>query len=144
MIFMASTKITEGQTIGEIMDLLARHNVSGIMTQYDQGDIIGLTFSITYNGAELYFKLPVKWEPVMEAMLKDKGTPNNLANSKQARKVAWRQILRWIEAQLALAEIGMADIKEVFMPYLLVAQDETMYQRLEKGKFPMLKRNNDT
>lgn len=142
MIFMASTKITEGQTIGEIMDLLARHNVSGIMTQYDHGDIVGLTFSIGYNGIELYFRLPVKWEPVMEAMRLDKGTPNNLANEKQARKVAWRQILRWIEAQLALAEIGMADIKEVFMPYLLVAPDETAYQRLEKGKFPMLKEKN--
>ncbi len=140
MIFMASTKVTEGQTIGEIMDLLARHNVTGIMTQYSGGEVVGLTFSIAYKGNELYFRLPVKWEPVMEAMKLDKGTPNHLANPSQARRCAWRQILRWIEAQLALAEIGMADIKEVFMPYLLVAQDETMYQRLEKGKFPMLTR----
>ena len=139
MIYMASTKITEGQTIGEIMDLLARHHVSGIMTQYDQGEVIGLMFGITHKGNELYFRLPVRWEPVLAAMESDRQTPNTFCNPKQARKVAWRQILRWVEAQLTLAEIGMADIKEVFLPYLLVAEGETIYQRLENEKFPTLK-----
>jgi len=141
MIYMASTKITENQTIGEIMDLLAKCHVSGIHTQYNDGNVVGLMFGINYGEAELCFRLPVRWEPVLKAMEEDKSTPKNLCNEKQARRVAWRQILRWIQAQLTFIEIGMTDIKEVFLPYLLVARDETMYQRLEKKRFLMLKKD---
>ncbi|HBE44828.1 MAG TPA: hypothetical protein DDW17_05075 [Deltaproteobacteria bacterium] len=140
MIYMASTKISEGKTIGEITTLLAKYGASGIVTQYENGKAIGLAFSIKYLDSELFFKLPVRYQPVLAAMRKDKHTPKRLCNEDQARRVAWRQILRWIEAQLALISVGMVDIKGIFMPYLMLSKDETLYERLEKTKFPMLQK----
>jgi hypothetical protein len=49
----------------------------------------------------------------------------------QAKRVAWRQILRWVEAQLALTETKMAKLHEVFMPYLIVDKGQTIFEKLE-------------
>jgi hypothetical protein len=141
MIYMGSTTIDPEKTIGEIMSLLSRHNISKIISSYEDGQIVGLMFSISFQETEISFKLPVRWEPVLIAMKKDKQTPNHLCTEKQARRVAWRLILRWIEAQLAMAEIGMADIKEVFMPYLYDTKEQkTWYEIMEATKWPMLTR----
>ena len=82
-------------------------------------------------------------EPILEAMRKDKKTPRHLLNLEQARRVAWRQILRWVQAQMALIEVGMVDIKEVFMPYIMVSQEQTLYDQIKNKNFMMLsyKRN---
>jgi hypothetical protein len=45
--------------------------------------------------------------------------------------VAWRQILRWVEAQLALIDTGMVQPQEVFLSYAIVNQgegDQSMYE----------------
>lgn len=42
----------------------------------------------------------------------------------QAKRTAWRQILRWIDAQLALIEVGQASAFEVFMPYLTTTAED--------------------
>jgi len=139
MIYMGSTSIDPEKTVGEIMSLLSRHHISKIVSSYEEGQIAGLMFSISFQETEIPFKLPVRWEPVLTAMKKDKQTPNHLCTEKQARRVAWRLILRWIESQLAMAEIGMADIKEVFMPYLYdVKEQKTWYEIAEASKWPML------
>lgn len=51
-----------------------------------------------------------------------------------SRRVAWRQILRWVEAQLALIETGMAKAQEVFLPYAIVG-NQSMYQMVEERQF---------
>lgn len=142
MIYMGSTKIEPEKTVSEIMKLLSRQHVKRIMTIYEDGQIIGLTFSITHGQDELPFKLPVRWEPVLKTMAHDKHTPRNLCIPAQAKRTAWRLILRWVEAQLALVEINMADIKEIFMPYLITSEGTTLYQMMEAKSFPALKQNN--
>lgn len=140
MIYMGSTKIDPEQTIGEIMSVLRKHGVGCIITSYEKGEVVGFTFSVTHGNQTLPFKLPVKWEPVLAAMKADRQTPNNLCVPFQARRVAWRLILRWIEAQMALVEINMADIKEIFMPYLITNNEgKTLYQVMEAERFPALK-----
>ena len=56
----------------------------------------------------------------------------------QAKRIAWRQILRWVEAQLALVETGMVKIQEVFIPYMLMDKGKTLYEKLEETQFKML------
>jgi hypothetical protein len=75
-------------------------------------------------------------------MTNDRQTPNNLCVPAQAKRVAWRLIFRWIEAQLALVEINMADIKEIFMPYLITSEGKTLYQVMEAKSFPALLQRN--
>ena len=139
MIYMGSTKIEPEKTVSEIMKLLSKQNVKRIMTVYEGGEIVGLTFFIVHGDDELPFKLPVRWQPVLRYMMDDRHTPSHLCRNDQAKRVAWRLILRWIEAQLALVEIDMADIKEIFMPYLITVEGVTLYQMMEAKSFPALK-----
>jgi len=84
--------------------------------------------------------LPIRWQPVLNAMNNDRYTPNSLCNESQARRVAWRQILRWVQAQIALIETGMVELKEVFLPYILlnIKTGETLYSRLETNKYKLI------
>lgn len=56
----------------------------------------------------------------------------------QAKRIAWRQILRWVEAQMAFVETGMVKMEEVFMPYIQVGIDETLFDRLEGQGFRLI------
>ena len=51
----------------------------------------------------------------------------------QAERTAWRQVLRWVEAQMAMIEAGMTQTHEVFMPYAVIpgSDDKTMFQAWE-------------
>ena len=139
MIFMATTKIPAEKTAGEISTMLSRSGmVKYIQTEYDGGDIVGISFIVTTGEQRVPFRLPAKMEPVLEAMRKDKKTPRHLLNLEQARRVAWRQVLRWVQAQMALIEIGMVDIKEVFMPYIMVSKEQTLYDQIKGKNFMML------
>ncbi len=139
MIFMATTKIPAEKTADEISTLLSRAGmVKFIQTEYDDGDIVGISFIVMAGEQRIPFRLPARWEPVLEAMKKDRRTPRNLLTPEQARRTAWRQVLRWIQAQMALIEVGMVDIKEVFMPYLMVSREQTLYERIQGQNFMML------
>ena len=57
----------------------------------------------------------------------------------QAKRVSWRQILRWVEAQLALTYTNMVKVEEVFLPYIQVnVEGQTLFEKLENNKFKML------
>jgi hypothetical protein len=42
--------------------------------------------------------------------------------------VAWRQILRWVQAQMALVETKMVKVEEVFLPYIQGPGGQTVYE----------------
>ena len=139
MIFMATTKIPAEKTAGEISTLLSKSGmVKYIQTEYGAGDIMGISFIVMAGDQKVPFRLPARCQPVLDAMKKDRHTPKHLHNPEQARRVAWRQILRWVQAQMALIEVGMVDIKEVFMPYLMISKEQTLYERLQGQNFMML------
>ncbi|MDD4980682.1 MAG: hypothetical protein PHC54_05390 [Candidatus Omnitrophica bacterium] len=61
---------------------------------------------------------------------------NNNKIAQQAKRVAWRQILRWVEAQMALVETNMVKIQEVFMPYIqMTISGQTLYEKIEQKGF---------
>lgn len=140
MIFMATTKIEPEKTVGEIQSVLVKSGlVKAIQTEYECGKITGISFIVSVTGEEIPFRLPAKWQPVLKALHKDRKVARHMVNEAHARRVAWRQLLRWVEAQMAMIEIGMVDIKEVFMPYMLIVnRNLTLYEELEQRKFKML------
>jgi hypothetical protein len=62
-------------------------------------------------------------------------TRNQFYGYEQAYRVAWRNILDWVQAQMALLEIGMAKMEEVFLPYMLDQQGQTLFERMEQRGF---------
>jgi hypothetical protein len=60
---------------------------------------------------------------------------NEKEMNEQAYRVAWRNILDWVEAQMALLEIEMAKIEEIFLPYMVNSTGETFFERIEQRGF---------
>lgn len=142
-IYMATTSIEAKKTAQEIMDLLGKNGAKYIQTEYANEEIIGIDFIIEHNGKKIPFRLPIRWEPVLNAMEKDKNTPRHFCKPDQAQRVAWRQIFRWVQAQFALIQIGMVDIKEVFLPYILVDRDTTYYEQVASKQFIQIGQGDD-
>jgi len=76
--------------------------------------------------------LKKQWE---EGMISHKRGRESTYGYDQAYRVAWRNILDWIQAQMALLEIGMAKIEEVFLPYMQDREGVTFFERMEQRGF---------
>lgn len=46
---------------------------------------------------------------------------------EHAERVAWRQLLRWVEAQLAMVDTGLSTVDEVLLPYMRGDDGQTIY-----------------
>lgn len=62
-------------------------------------------------------------------------------DEKQVRMTAWRQIFGWIKAQLALIETGMVSFVEVFLPYMLIEENVTVFEKYKN--LPQLENKED-
>lgn len=139
-LYMGSTEIDPIRTIGEIQSYLVRMGCRAIMTNYDPKtqEPIGLHFMMHIKGSDVPFKLPARIEPIFKIVNGDGWGRDKMKDMATAKRVAWRQIYRWIQAQVALIETGMVQPEEVFMPYVQVGPDETLYQRAVASGFNQL------
>lgn len=135
-----TTKIDAYKTIGEIQQLLAKHGAKRIMIENntENGNPIALGFQVDWNGQEHAFSLPCNFVGVLNAMKKQK-VPNNLCNESQALRVGWRIIKDWTEAQMALKEADIASLPEIFLPYIVTENGETLFHRMNNGNLKVLK-----
>ncbi len=142
-LFMETTKIDPGKTVTQLQDILGRSGASRILTEYDKGGVSALFFQINVSGEDIPFRLPCRWQAIYN-ILKDrrnKTISNQGADAlvEQSKRIAWRQILRWVEAQLALVYTDMVKMQEVFMPYIhLAGEDKTLYEKLEAKQFKLI------
>lgn len=130
-----TTKIDATKTIGEISQCLVAHGARKIVTDYDENGLaVGVTFWIELNGSPVYFALPCNWVGVLRAMEKDSKIPRNLKTKDQALRVSWRIVKDWVEAQMAIVQAQLATITEVFLPYAVTSDGNTVYQKLTSGE----------
>ena len=121
-LYMGTTKIAAENTAMEIQMVLVRSGARQIASDYDaQGKIRGLRFCIPVNGQDYAFALPVRTESLTKLCRGDRA---------QAERVAWRQLLRWTEAQMAMIDVGMVKAGEVYAPYLLRESGVTLWEEL--------------
>ena len=138
-LFMETTQIEPSQTVGEIQRLLGNCGASAVLTEYENGEVVAVSFKVLFNGQHIPFRLPCRWKAILTKLQsRRRRRPYKRNDEAQARRVAWRQILRWIEAQLALVDTEMVQIQEVFMPYLQMNTGKTLYEQLEETKFKMI------
>ena len=129
-----TTKIQVEKTIGEIQKVLSRHGVSAIMTDYEGEIITRLSFKII-NGEEVIgFRLPCDWRPVLKILENDSTVPRTLKDQAQAVRVAWRIIKDWVEAQMALVDTEMVTTAQVFLPYAVMKDGQTLSEHVAGGK----------
>lgn len=140
MLLNYTTKIEPEQTISEIQKMLSRHGVSAMMTEYDGPHVSAVSFRMTVNEQPLGFRLPCNWKAVM-TILQPKR-PRYVYDAKkkaaleeglkrQAIRTAWRIIKDWVAAQLALVEVSMVTVPQVFLPYAIMKDGRTLSEHVE-------------
>lgn len=75
------------------------------------------------------FELPVNVEAVYKKLEQDKKSNARVKLSfEQAERTAWKCLLDWTAAQMALIEIGMVKMEQVFLPYVISDDGRTFYE----------------
>src|SRR5258708_35388829 len=129
----------------ELQQTLGTHGAKHISFDYgDDGKVQGLAFTIKVNDRFIPIKLPARVEKA-QAVLKrqyENGEIKSHIGTKvysydQAYRVAWRNILDWVQAQMALLEIGMAKIEEIFLPYMVTQSGETFFEATQRTHFAL-------
>jgi hypothetical protein len=127
---METTEISVDRTSHEISALLVKCGARSLATDYDgAGKIVGLRFQLVVRGESIWFRLPIRTKALLALLLRERGR----FSAEQAERVAWRQGLRWLQAQLAFLETEMMKPEEVFFPFRLSPDDvqQTMFEFFE-------------
>lgn len=133
-ILNAYTKVEAVKTASEILTLLGKLGAKQASITYgpDQ-EPIALDFVLgTAHGDDMRFTLPARVGGVHAALETDWVNGRleaRYATEKHARRVAWRILKDWMEAQVALIQSGMVRAEEVLLPYhVLPGGDVTFFE----------------
>ncbi len=147
-LFMESTKISPETTVTQIQRLLGSYKATAILTEYENSEVSGVFFRLQAGGIEISYRLPCRWRAIYQLLQKQRKTKASKYekdDQDKAKRVAWRQILHWLEAQLALIDTEMVKPEEVFMPYMQISPKQTLFEKLEQvgWKFKQLNAGNE-
>jgi hypothetical protein len=129
MLLNYTTKIEAEQTIGEIQRMLSGHGVTAMMTEYDGRNVSAVSFKMVIDGKPMGFKMPCNWRAVKQ-IFKDELGNTKLNTDEQAIRTAWRIIHTWVKAQIALVEVNMVTIPQVFLPYAIMKNGQTLAEHV--------------
>src|SRR4051812_7041453 len=122
-LFMETTEISAEKTAAEITSLLVQSGARRLMMECgDNREITGLRFELDVKGNPWICVLPARVEPIFKILNGRRRsswdrTQKRDQDQTQSKRVAWRQLLRWVQAQLAMIDAGMVEAGEVFLPY---------------------------
>ena len=120
-----TTKVDVYTTLGAIQGQLVKHGAKKIMQDYDdQGHISSLSFLINTPSGMRGIRLPANVEAVHKVLAKQKVR----CDRDQAERVAWRIVKDWVEAQMAILESEMVQMDEIFLPYMVNNDGQTLFQ----------------
>lgn len=136
-LYMETTKKTPEQTIGDIQKLLKKLKIRDILTNYGaDGEVKAFSFSVDRGNSRISYRLPVDHKPLWR--LAQQGKTKYIRTESQARNVAWRQVYRWIMAQLAIIHTEVYSMEEVFLSHMMVNRHQTVYDKFLEGGFVKL------
>lgn len=125
-----TSEVSAHQSLGEIQGALAEHGARKIMIEYDEaGRPSGITFAVMTPTGYRAFMLPANVEGVRAVMQRQ----HVKATDTQVERTARRNIRDWVLAQMAIVEAGMAQMDEVFFPYMTNSAGATTYQLYKGG-----------
>jgi len=125
-----TTTIDASKTIVEIQKILSGHGANRIGVDYEAGEPSSVYFEISISGDPVSYRLPCDWRGVL-AVLDADGVQPRYLTEEHARRVSWRIVKDWIDAQLALIESGQARLAQVMLPYAVSPDGRTLYELVE-------------
>lgn len=133
------TEIPPERTIVEITAMLVRKGARSIQQEFrEDGSVKSVVFVMVVGGVPTRFELPANIDGVAGVLLKEEPWSKNrncgpteytLKLRRRAEWVAWRILKDWALAQMALIESGQAEPAQVFLPYMVNDEGQTLFQR---------------
>ena len=123
-----TTKVPANRSVAEIQGQLAAHGASGVLLEYAKdgtGRIESLSFKIAVNGKDVGFRLPLKWKEAQAVM--SRGRRYNV-DDDLAYRVAWRIVRDWVDVQMAILDLEIVQLQEIFLPYAIGKDGRTVYE----------------
>ena len=131
-----TTTIAADKTVSEIQKLLAGARAQAVLTEYDtDGVLAAISFRVRGPCGMMTFRLPANVDKLYGVICSSSRIPKRNRTRDQAARVAWRIIKDWLEAQLALIQVEMATLEQVFLPYAQNEAGVTVYESLLAGQF---------
>lgn len=140
MILNYTTTIDAYKTVSEIEYILVNHKAKSVLKNYtNDGSIESLSFIVEIPTGQMPIKLPVNTDAALAVLIREKkSNPRKQIKTtrEQAERVAWRILKDWVEAQMALIEIELVKMEQVFLPYAVLDESgETIFEKLESRQF---------
>jgi hypothetical protein len=125
-----TTEIEPEQTVAEIQRLLARAGAASVRVDYQNGQPEAVLFMLVLGREHIPFRVPSRWEGV-HSILRADDSPEmrrKYRTEAHARRVAWRIVKDWLEAQIALVESGQATLPQLFLPHAVRSDGRTFFE----------------
>lgn len=134
-----TTQVSASKSASEIEVMLQARHARAIVKEFDQQDnLAAMSFIIPTKHGDLPFQLPANAGAVKRVL--ERQAVRATIDDARAQRVAWRILRDWVRAQMAIIETEMVSIEEVFLPYMVTANHQTLYQRMAAGGFKELPR----
>jgi hypothetical protein len=133
-----TTTISAARTITEMQAMLVKAGATAVTLHYDGfGHTTGLTFKVDTKYGPQEFTLTVNTKAVCDILAKMRTRPYSHSErvklvAAQGERTAWRVARSWLEAQLAMIEIGLASLDQVMLPYMHVGPHQTLYDAYQE------------
>ena len=129
-----TTEVPVSRTVHEIFELLRKAGADSIMLDYDKNkNPCGVSFITKTANGSMSFRMDVDQEHVYQ-VLKNQYyksiAPKAVLRDGQAARVGWRIVGDWLAAQMALIEIGLVTLDQIFLPYAVNSEGQTVYKLL--------------
>ena len=125
-----TTKIPANRSVQEIQEMLQKCGASGVLLEYEKGTgrIGGLSFQIEFDKRTMGFKLPLNWKECQKVL--DQEGNRRALDDDYAYRVAWRILRDWVDVQVALINIKQVQLQQVFLPYAIQRNGNTVYENM--------------
>jgi hypothetical protein len=128
-----TTKISASKTAAEVQAVLVEAGATHVAMQYRDGEPIAIAFMADTPFGPREFTLPADPEAVQRVLRKQRVQPS-LQTLEHARRVAWRIVKDWIEAQLAIIQTEMVTIDQVMLPYMKIHSGRTVFEQYRENQ----------
>jgi hypothetical protein len=138
-LYMETTTTPAIVTAQQITALLIEAGARDIQKDHRaDGTAEAIRFTLYVEGNPVKFRLPLRIDSIYQIIHGRRRI--NLENTEgpdrvQAEKIAWRHLFRWIEAQMAMIETGLAKSEELFLPYWEGAGGKTLYELIQGSEY---------
>ncbi len=135
-----TTKVEASKTVSEIQTILAKHGARQLLISYaEDSSVENLAFQVVTQYGMIGFRLPVAPEAVLKVLLREyslgKLSHGGKPDHAQAVRVAWRILKTWVEGQMAILETEMVKMEQIFLPYMMVDKEHTLYETMVDSRF---------